>query len=283
MPGSIRHKTAGRQRLSCEYDDLSENNLLNRILKTTAQLLIGSDRVKDHKAPLRKKMLFFSGVDSLSPRSIPWSNVRIHRNNQTYRMLIGICQLVIEEMLLTTESGGRKLAEFEDTQAMSRLYEKFILEYYRREFPELNAAPSQVPWAYGGGSAVGGDCMRGEDMLPTMITDITLHDRKTDRVLIIDAKYYGKTLLGQYDKKSVASHNIYQIFSYVKNKDAGFGDTPHTVSGMLLYAKTTEETSPDISVNLSGNRIDVRTLDLNRDFSEIRGQLNGIAHDFFAL
>ncbi len=281
MAGSIRHKVARRQVLSCEYDDLSENNLLNRILKTTALLLIGSEHVREHKDALKKKMMFFSHVDVLSPRSISWSNVRFHRNNQTYRMLIGMCQLVIEGMLLTTESGEHRLASFVDDQAMSRLYEKFVLEYYRCEFPQLNATPSQVPWAFGGGFPVSDEYKRGEDLLPTMKTDITLTDRKTNRVLIIDTKYCGEILQGRYDKKSIASHHIYQIFTYVKNKEAGFKDMPHTVSGMLLYARTTEAVFSDISVNLSGNRIEVRTLDLNCDFSAIRSQLDQIVTDFF--
>lgn len=36
FPGTIRNQIAHRQQLHCEYDELSENNLLNRIIKTTA-------------------------------------------------------------------------------------------------------------------------------------------------------------------------------------------------------------------------------------------------------
>lgn len=32
-------------------------------------------------------------------------------------------------------------------------------------------------------------------------------------------------------------------FTYVKNKDTEFGDKPHKVSGMLLYAATDEKRS----------------------------------------
>ena len=41
------------------------------------------------------------------------------------------------------------------------------------------------------------------------------------------------------------SGNLYQIFTYVKNKDTEFGDEPHRVSGMLLYAATDEAIQPD--------------------------------------
>ena len=47
--------------------------------------------------------------------------------------------------------------------------------------------------------------------------------------------------------------NLYQIFTYVKNKDAEFGDEPHRVSGMLLYAATDKAIQPDNSYRMSGN------------------------------
>lgn len=79
------------------------------------------------------------------------------------------------------------------------------------------------------------------------------------------------------------SSNMYQIFTYVKNKDTEFGDKPHKVSGMLLYAATDEAIQPDNSYQMSGNKISVKTLDLNRDFSEIAAQLNAIVDEHFRV
>ena len=44
MPGTIRNQLSRKQQLTCEYDELSENNLLNQILKTTVMLLFGFNR-----------------------------------------------------------------------------------------------------------------------------------------------------------------------------------------------------------------------------------------------
>ena len=55
--------------------------------------------------------------------------------------------------------------DFLDEQRMCRLYEKFILEYYKREFPMLDVSASQIPWALDDGIG---------DMLPAMQSDITL-------------------------------------------------------------------------------------------------------------
>ena len=50
---------------------------------------------------------------------------------------------------------------------------------------------------------------------------------------------------------------------------------------MLLYARTDEQIQPDGVYSMSGNKISVKTLDLNREFSEIADQLNKIANDYF--
>ncbi len=271
MPGTVQNRLARKQAVTCEYDELSENNLLNQILKTTVLLLLRHARVdQKYKNTLKKELLFFSEVDTVDPGGICWSAIRFQRNNNTYRMLVHLCQLVLEGMLLTTDSGEYRLASWIDEQRMSRLYEKFILEYYIKECPQVTTSASQIPWALDDGVGT---------MLPIMQSDIML--TKGSEVLIIDAKYYTHTTQTQYDVHTLHSANLYQIFTYVKNKEAEMGSKPHRVSGMLLYAATDEAIQPDNSYRMSGNQISVKTLDLNRDFSEIAAQLNRIVEEYF--
>ena len=156
-------------------------------------------------------------------------------------------------------------------QRMCRLYEKFILEYYKKNYPQIRTAASQIDWALDDGIGT---------MLPTMQSDIMLSYKKgdIDKTLIIDAKYYAHTTQVQYDVHTLHSNNLYQIFTYVKNKSAKGGE----VAGMLLYAKTDEEIYPNNEYHMSGNKVTVRTLDLNCDFEEIAMQLNRIADSFLA-
>ena len=271
MPGTIQNRLAKKRVLTCEYDELSENNLMNQILKTTVMILLRHAKVDtEYRTDLKKEMLFFSNVDTIDPTSVHWNSIRFQRNNSTYCMLIGICRLVLEGMLMTTDDGEYRLATFIDEQRMSRLYEKFILEYCMKEHRQITATASQIPWGLDDGIGT---------MLPVMQSDIMLS--QDNNVLIIDAKYYTHTTQAHYDVHTLHSNNLYQIFTYVKNKDIEFGERPHTVSGMLLYARTDETIQPDNVYRMSGNRISVKTLDLNRDFSEIAAQLNAIVEEHF--
>ncbi len=269
MQGTFKNKLAKKQVLRCEYDELSENVLLNQILKATVTTLLRHGKVDiERKKDLKKKMLFFSNVDVIDVKLIKWNAIRFSRNNQTYRMLITICQLILEGMLLTTEKGEYKLASFLDEQRMSRLYEKFILEYYSKEFPTLKVEPAQIPWAVDDGIRT---------LLPVMQSDILLSDSKKE--LIIDAKYYTHTMLKRYDKEKLRSGHLYQIFTYVKNEQ--FEHNNKKVAGMLLYAKTDEEIGSSYEYLMSGNKIMTRTLDLNQDFESIANDLNKIVNDYF--
>ena len=271
MPGTIQNRLARKQVVTCDYDELSENNLLNQILKTTVMLLLRhADVEQKYKDDLKKEMLFFSNVDTVDPATVRWSAIRFQRNNNTYRMLISLCQLILEGMLLTEENGEYRLASFIDPQRMNRLYEKFILEYYTKKCPQVKATASQIPWAVDDGIRT---------MLPVMQSDIML--TMGNDVLIIDAKYYTRTTQSVFDAHTLHSGNLYQIFTYVKNKDTEFGNKPHKVSGMLLYAATDEAIQPDNTYQMSGNQISVKTLDLNREFPEIAEQLNEIVATHF--
>lgn len=270
--GTIKNKLQRKKILACEYDELSVDNIYNQILKTTASILIRDSKVKaEHKADMKKVLLFFDDVDVIEPSAVRWDMLRYQRNNKNYEMLMNVCYFVLDGMLMTTDKGGYKMVAFSD-EHMHRLYEKFVLEYFKRHHSYLDEAKAaQVKWNLAEDT--------DESMirfLPVMQTDIFL--RYKNRTLIIDTKYYGKTMQVQYDKATIHSGNVYQIFTYVKNQDAaGTGN----VSGMLLYAKTEESITPDCSYVMGGNRISVKTLDLNKEFSLIAAQLDKIAEDHF--
>ena len=206
---SVKTRSLLKRQLVCSYDDFSENSYMNRIIKSTMELLLHADIAKARKKELRKLLVYFGNVDLLDVHNINWK-IQYNRNNQTYRMLISVCYLVIKGLLQTDTDGTTRLMDFLDEQRMCRLYEKFILEYYRKEFPKLTVNASQIPWALDDGI---------NDMLPVMQTDIMLS--QGNKVLIIDAKYYGHTTQTQYDIHTLHSANLYQIFTYVSPDDRG--------------------------------------------------------------
>lgn len=261
--GTIANRIRNNHQIACNYDELSENNIYNQILLTTATKLIRhSDVKKEKKAKLKQLMLFFQNVQPVDVHTIRWNTLRFDRNNRNYRMLLYLCYFIVCEWLMTTEDGKYKMHDFSDDH-MCRLFEKFVLEYYKKHHPELKPCAAKIEWNIDIESST-------TNILPIMQTDILLS--MGERTMIIDTKYYNKSLQKQYDKSTIHSGNLYQIHTYVTEYDDG-----HTgkVDGMLLYAKTQEEITPDGQMkHRDGNTIFFRTLDLNTDFETIKERLD---------
>lgn len=289
---SIKTMSFNKKRLICLYDNFSINFYLNRIIKTAICELLKFDIPKEikerkeelkRKKELRKILHFFNEVETIEIHKINW-NIQYNRNNQIYRILISVCHLFIKGLLISDLPKNKKnlFLNTANEKYMSTLYEKFILNYYASKFKdEIKSTASQIDWAIEDNND--NDIKNNIEMLPKMQTDIMLtcidKTKNKNKILIIDAKYYSKPLKKQFDKDKIDSNNLYQIFSYVKNKS--LENTDYEVSGMLLYAKTNKN-NIDIneSYNMSGNKIIVRSLDLTCSFNDIAKQLNEIKEDW---
>lgn len=263
--GTIANRMRNNNQIACDFDELSEDNVYNQVLVSTVMILIRhSDVKKDKKDKLKQLMLFFQIIQPIDVHTIRWNALRFDRNNRNYRMLVYICYFIVNEWLMTTEEGKYKMREFSD-EHMNRLFEKFVLAYYKKHHPELKPCAKQIDWNID---------KEATDIaiLPIMQTDILL--TMEERTLIIDTKYYSHTLQKQYDKISIHSHNLFQMHTYVTECD-----TEHkgNVDGMLLYAKTQEDIVPDDKLQLKdGNTIYFRTLDLNQEFAGICKRLENL-------
>lgn len=255
------------QRLACEFDEFTENSIMNRILKTCLEKLLRlSSGLRPGQAEsLRRLLHYFGTIETIEVGAIPWQRLSWHKHNASYSLLMHICKLLLQGLLQTTEQGTLRMAQWLDEQKMCRLYEKFILEYFKREHPTLAASSPCIEWTLDEGSPV---------YLPRMQTDVVLTSRK--QRLIIDAKFYARSMQKnpQYEKSTFHSHNLYQIYAYVKNMSTTY---PGAVSGLLLYAKTKNSPAPDADYQMGGNTISIRSLDLATNWQHIKEQLDAIA------
>ena len=261
-----------KAKVSCEFDDYSVNSYLNQIVKTACCYLIRSGKIKDKSRAnkLKKALLFLNEVNEINPKFIKWNAIKYNKFSASYKILVNISYLIFEGLLISKNDGEFEYRDYIDDQKMHKLYEKFILEYYRYHYSELRPKDSQVEWDVD-------DKNEYIYLLPKMQTDITLY--KDDRELIIDAKYWNSMYQSNpmYNKETFISGNLYQIYTYVKNADKnGTGK----VSGILLYVKTDDNDKQYADYLMGNNKIIVCNLDMSVDFEYVKNQLNKIADSF---
>ncbi len=273
ITASITSGVIQNHRLICSHDEFSENSTRNRIVKQTLSVLLASDVKQEYRTGIRKLLRFFADVDFIDPHTINWS-MAYDRNNQSYRFLMAICKLVLKDLLMTQSDGTFRMMDLLDERAQHTIYEKFILEYYAKEWPRLHANSSRIKWGLEEDDTPG--------MLPSMLSDIMLNDGHT--WFIIDAKFYNKNVQTNQGRSTLISGNLYQILSYVQNKKFELAKTgkPFDVVGMLLYAHTQDSLQPDgFDKNILGNRMMTKTLDLDQEPLKIAEQLDAIAEEIF--
>ena len=262
---TISNMSHTKRQLVCEYDMFTEDVFPNRVIKAAVTVLLRhGDLSPKTSGGLKWITAFLGEVKDVRPSDIKFVLLRTQRLTNDYKMLLSICHLLFDGLLMTEENGEYRLRSFLRDDKMHLLFEQFVREYFRHHHREFDPRAREIKW----------DLPPDIDAtyLPTMRSDTTLS--LDGRTVIIDTKWYNRTMSTFFGKQSYHSSNMYQIYSYVSNAAKGIKGN---VSGVLLYAKTDEPIDHDEDYIISGNRISVKTLDLSQPFVRIQSQMEAIA------
>jgi 5-methylcytosine-specific restriction enzyme subunit McrC len=252
--------------LFCEYDDLSRDVLHNQIIKATIVRVL---RIRDLDSSIRKDLIevykkMMQVSDIILDRS-HFKKVRLHRNNLFYRFVLNIAYLIHENIVLDEKSGNYEFLDFvRDDRKMASLFENFIRNFYREHLKgtEYEIKPEIIKW-----NVTESDPF-SLDYLPQMKTDISITSE--NRKIIIDTKYYRECLQEYYNKESIISSNLYQIYTYVKSAEAQGGSSINC-EGILIYPTVRREL--DITNSIDNHKISIKTINLNQNWRDISNDL----------
>jgi 5-methylcytosine-specific restriction enzyme subunit McrC len=263
---SLKRNLLAHGRARCEFDELDYNVLHNRILKTTLTRLVWAEGLdSDLKQEVRESLRWLRDVDPIHLTSQIFRRVQLHRNNHYYIFLLNVCELIHEHLLVDERSGRSRFRDFvRDERRMAGLFEEFVRNFYRLKQKVFQVKSLQIKWQ---AEPLDESAM---NYLPVMQTDVCLigHARK----IILDCKYYKETLQQNYSKASVHSQNLYQIFSYLKNKESDPGW--EQCEGILLYPVVQQTVR--LTYNIQGHRCQISTINLNQEWQDIEKEMLGI-------
>jgi 5-methylcytosine-specific restriction enzyme subunit McrC len=261
---SLKDASLFRARLHCNFDELEVDILSNQILKSTVLSLLGTHRLEATvRAELREIAYWLAPVSVITLHPSLFHRIKYHRNNQLYGFLIRVCQMIHEELLPTGTAGRfqfRKLVDSEER--MGLLFEEFAHNFYQCEQTEFIVSRDRIRWV------ANSDEPNHLSYLPSMHTDISL--RSPEKVIVVDCKYYLKTLQTWHGTSSIHSAHLYQLFAYLVNLRPRIpADVP--IEGVLLYPRT--EQSLNLKLFLHDYSVRVYTIDLAQDWPRIHEDL----------
>lgn len=252
-----------RGQVTCDFEELSHDVLHNRILRSTLRSLLRlPDLHSDVRAKVRNAYTKLDGVTVVQLDRRLFQKVQLDRNRRYYRFLLSICRLIHDQLLIDERSGEARFTDFSE-ERMEKLYEDFIIEFYRREQDQyrVNHRGRRIAWDDEGTP----DDQRSK--IPQMEADVILEG--PDRRIIMDAKFYQESLGGRYGGK-LHSNNLYQLLAYLRNREATATPGPQH-EGVLLYPVV--EASLAVDVRLEGFSIRARSIDLAQDWRNIHADM----------
>jgi len=256
-----------RQRTVCTHDEFSANILSNQILLSTIYRILRTREVNTQlKSQIKSLVWLFAGIEPIDLSHRVFNSVRLHRNNRFYAFLLKVCRIIYENTLPTEKPGQYHFVDFSrDSFKMQKLFEAFLRNFYRREFPHWKVGSEHLSWQF----SVPDEAHMA--YVPIMKTDISITNERGKT--IIDAKYYKDSMATQYDREKMHSTNLYQLFSYLMNQRSEDPVTRHT-RGILLYPTTSNEL--DLDYWYDEHLIQIKTVNLNQHWTLIEKRLKNI-------
>ena len=264
---SLKRSLLHQGKAHCHFDDLHYNILHNQILKTTIhRLILHKSLEHDLKDQLIGLYRRFHGIEEIELTTRVFRSVCLHRNNFFYDFPLRICELIYDNLLVAEGAGVSKFRDFlQDEGRMRLLFEDFVRNFYRLEQKEFSVGREDIRWL---AEEV---TLGAKSYLPIMRTDISLESGT--RKIIIDTKFSKNALQTNYDKESVKSDNLYQLFSYMMNC-ACKGGVHECCEGILLYPSVHGEL--DLRYQIHGHKVSIRTINLNQEWRGIHRDLLGV-------
>ena len=255
----IRHNLFNKAKFYVQYDEFSQNNIINTIIKATIIKLIKVTSSYDNKKRLNLLKNYFINVDERLFKVEDFDKVTITRMYSSYKGIIEICKVFWEGNLPDFYAGDTNT--FNLLFDMNKIFEVFvrkILQLHSHEvlLPnlEFNLKKSSKYLLHD----------NNHNSYFKLIPDIVISDTKTGEVkIIIDTKW--KKL--NYSKKNlgISQGDMYQMYAYAREFSC-----PNII---LLYPKLDKgkKIAPQFSNTTIKDRdmkITVHTIDLSHRLPE---------------
>ena len=247
--------------LICQYDEFSQNNVLNQVIKTT---LIRVSMLRDINFNLKRKanslLLEFNEIEEVLFSKDLLNNIYYNQLNKDYRFAIDLAVFIYNNSIPAEKYGSYKFIEiFKDEEKMSTIFESFIRNFYKIH-SNYNVSRKKYNWDL--------EPVDNSDinLLPIMETDIELIKEKEK--IIIDAKYYKDAFNYRFESKKFIPNHLYQISAYMnKNKKLY-----ENIRGILIYPSNGYKFHEKY-VSPENYFIEFKSLDLSKDWDCIKNDL----------
>ena len=201
----FKYNLAHRERLYCRYDELSEDILLNRIIRYTLKLLLPMSKSGVARKAVTEQLMGFDAVEDEVISLDAFSRLIQNRHTTRYQNIVAQCRMFIQGLSPDVFHGKAQACSL--LFDMNKLFESWVAAMLRKPAWEQGLKlREQGPRRY---LAYREDL--GREVFQ-MKPDIALLDHANEVVFIADAKW--KLLNPEEAKLGISQADLYQMQAY---------------------------------------------------------------------
>ena len=190
---NIRYNCTNQAKFYCEYDEFSENNLLNQLFLFVSTCLYNISNNSNNKKTLKFIINYYSDISFVRFDKFKVRKIKLTRNQELFKKAFNLAKMFVEQT--SVDLSKNKFENITLIWDMNKLFEEFIFELIKRKIPECEAI-AQKPKRL----------LKKEN--------VTRRDTRIDILIqkpqvIIDTKYKKFT-----DFDDISSADIYQVTTY---------------------------------------------------------------------
>lgn len=248
---TIRLKTQVSRQIYCHYEEFSEDNIYNQVLKALCLLILQRGRIDSLERKQFKRLLIsFHKVKDISLDCVSWGKLSYEKNKFHYKMLLQMGYIIFKGFHMDPVQGVGYL----DEGIFERFYKTFIRCYFATECDNIRVSYEKIA--------------DHEEVA----SDIILH-REEEGLLV--HTYLNQNSNLQVDVAHQKTMIVKEIKKILLTLQGDNNMLQGIVKGVLLYPSF--ETIPVEVYQLEKYAIYVKAIDLRQSITLIKDELKEIS------
>lgn len=255
---NIKYNNSNQAKFYCEYDEFSENNLLNQLFLFVSTCLYNISNDNNNKKILKFIINYYTNIDFVRFDKFKADKIRLTRNQELFKKPFNLAKMFVEKA--SVDLSKNKFENISLVWDMNKLFEEFVFEVMKKTNSKWNFTAQK------GKKLLDGDNNKKRNTFVDILAE------NKEQKIIIDTKY--KKFANSNDFSNV---DVFQVSTYCLLYNAN-----HAI---ILYPRWENEMPniPEYYLNTGDKRIkiDFKTINLKYDnlkdhLQEIQKEINKI-------
>lgn len=257
---NIRYNSSNQAKFYCEYDEFSENNILNQLFLFVSTCLYNISNDSYNKKTLKFIMNYYADIKLVRFDRFKAEKIKLSRNQELFKKPFNLAKMFVEKT--SVDLSKNKFENITLIWDMNKLFEEFIFEIMKKN-------ESEFGWTF---TAQKGKRLFAGDDNKKRNTYVDIYAENDKDKIILDTKY--KIFTGTDD---FSNADVFQVSTYclLHNADKAVLIYPRwnkEVPNVPSFKLNTDE--KDIKINFK--TIDLCYTNLKQHLEEIRDDIKEI-------